>query len=307
MRKTKQDKTIDKPYRLGIALGGGAARGWAHIGVLNALATRGLCPDIVAGASMGALVGAAYAADSLARLEEWSCGLTRMDVLGLLDARFRGGVFHGSRVMTAFGEQIGKHDIEALPVAYGAVACELASGREIWLQRGDLLSAVRASCAVPGLFAPTSHEGRWLIDGAVVNPVPVSLCHALGADLVIAVNLNSQMLGRHRLAHPVVTPAPAKEDTEGLGKITGALGTLLSHKDAEPGLLDVVMASVEIMQERITRSRMAGEPPYLELRPHIQHVQIMDFHRCADAIAAGRAAVVAAAPHLDELAALLES
>lgn len=302
--------TSDRSLRLGIALGGGAARGWAHIGVLEALAQRGLRPSVVAGASMGSLVGAAYAAGRLAALRDWACSLKRRDVIGLLDARFRGAIFQGNKMMDAVAEYIGRHDIEELSVAYGAVACDLANGREIWLQDGDLLTAVRASCAVPGIFAPTRNEGRWLIDGAVVNPVPVSLCYALGADLVIAVNLNGHMIGRARLDHDIVRPeTPPEKDDESLGlnRIGEVLGEFFSSKHAEPGLLDVVNGAIEIMQERITRSRMAGEPPHLELRPAIGNIDIVDFHRCEPAIQAGAAAVDAAASNLEELAALLET
>lgn len=293
--------------KIGIALGGGAARGWSHIGVLKALHRRGIEPEVVTGASIGSLVGAALAAGKLDVLEKWSRSLTRMDVLGLLDARFRGGVFKGSRVMSKVTEHLGNDKIEDLPVAYAAVAADLITGREIWLREGDVMTAVRASCGLPGLFSPTRHQGRWLIDGGVVNPVPVSLCYALGADAVIAVNLNAHLASRRRLVEAKLsaTQAPSTELT-GFERLAGVIGSLFSSRnDSEPGILDVVNASINIMQERITRSRMAGEPPSVEIRPAVQNIELMDFHRADETIAAGEQAVQAVDRQLKEL--LVES
>lgn len=292
--------------KIGIALGGGAARGWSHIGVLKALQRRGINPEVVAGASIGSLVGAALAAGKLDILEKWTRSLTRMDVLGLLDARFRGGVFKGSRVMSKVTEQLGSGNIENLPVAYAAVAADLITGREIWLREGDVMTAVRASCGLPGLFSPTRHQGRWLIDGGVVNPVPVSLCYALGADAVIAVNLNAHLASRRRLVAAKLSAAQTTStELTGFERLAGVIGSLFSKSDAEPGILDVVNASINIMQERITRSRMAGEPPSVEIRPAVQDIELMDFHRAAETIAAGEQAVQAVDRQLKEL--LVES
>src|SRR3970040_2126715 len=201
LRSRSRTKGMSRP-KFGIALGGGAARGWAHIGVLRALAKQGLRPDCIAGVSIGALVGAASATDQLDKLEAWVRALSRLDVLKLLDARFRGGVIQGDRVMSAIKNVLSDHAIEDLPVPYGAVATDIESGREIWLRKGSLMAAVRASCALPGLFAPSLLDDRWLIDGGLVNPVPVSLCYAMGADLVFAVNLNAHSFPRSARREP---------------------------------------------------------------------------------------------------------
>jgi NTE family protein len=266
--------------KLGIALGGGAARGWAHIGVLRALAERGLEPQCIAGASIGALVGAAAATGQLDKLEAWVRALSRLDVLKLLDARFRGGVIQGNRVMAAIEELLSDHRIEALQLRYGAVATDLESGREVWLRDGSMLAAVRASCALPGLFTPSRHDERWLIDGGLVNPVPVSLCYALGADVVIAVNLNTQRVRR-------------------LARRKSLFEAWLPNTEA-PSMIEVLSGSIRIMQERIARSRLAGEPPQLELCPVID-LELMDFHRAEEAIEAGSEAVRAADKALSAL------
>ena len=181
----------NKGLKVGLALGSGSARGWSHIGVLRALEERGIRPTIVSGASTGSLVAASYASGQLDALESWARTLSKMDVWRLLDATFAGGgVMRGNRLMRAVGEQLSDRDIESLACEFGAVAADLHTGREIWIRKGSMLEAVRASSGLPGLFTPIRHEGRWLIDGGVVNPVPVSLCRAAGADFVIAVNLN---------------------------------------------------------------------------------------------------------------------
>jgi NTE family protein len=285
--------------RLGIALGGGAARGWAHIGVLRGLAARGLRPDCIAGASIGSLVGAAAAANQLEKLEDWVRALTRTDVLKLLDARFRGGVLQGNRVMSAIETLLSDCSIEDLGVAFGAVATDMHTGREIWLRTGSMLAAVRASCAMPGLFPPIHYEDRWLIDGGVVNPVPVSLCYAMGADIVIAVNLNTPHLRRLAKRESRIKAEQTAEERSYLLKFKSLFGEWLRAAN-EPTMIEVLTAAIGIMQERIARSRLAGEPPHLEICP-IVDLELMDFHRAGDAIAAGEQAVSAVAAALDGL------
>ena len=305
--------------RLGLALGGGSARGWSHIGILHALAERGLRPQVITGASVGALVGAACAADRLADLERWVCTLTQRDVWRLVDTTFRGGgVMSGNRLMEAIAAQIGDEPIESLPVSFGAVATDLYTGEEIWLRDGPFMSAVRASSGLPGLLAPTWHRGRWLIDGGVVNPLPVSLCRALGADLVIAVDLsrsvtNVAMRASERLNGPAAATGPdpdepsdasdsSAEITAILKKWSGLVDGLVESfrsRRAEPGLLEVMSSAVNIMQDRITRSRLAIDPADLVLRPDLAEFQLMDFHRAREAIDVGRA-------YLEQEAALLE-
>jgi NTE family protein len=302
--------------RLGLALGSGSARGWAHIGILRALAERGFVPDVIAGASVGALVGAAGAAGRLDGLEQWVCTLTQRDVWRLVDTTFRGGgVMTGNRLMEAITSHIGDAPIESLPVRFGAVAADLYTGEEVWLRDGPYMTAVRASSGMPGLFAPTWHAGRWLIDGGVVNPVPVSMCRALGADVVIAVDLSRSVTNVANRAQQSDgdsadrTEASA-EGTAILKKWSGLVDGLVESfraKHSEPGLLEVMSSSVNIMQDHITRSRLAIDPADLVLRPDLADFQLMDFHRAREAIQIGRAVVEAAADSLAVVGAQLRA
>ena len=305
--------------RLGLALGSGAARGWAHIGVVAALVEKGLKPDVVAGASVGALVAAAFANGRLAALEQWVIALTQRDVWRLVDALFRGGgVMTGNRLMMAIATQIGDPMIEDLPVAFGAVATDLYTGEEIWLRNGSMMTAIRASSGLPGLFAPSWYENRWLIDGGVVNPVPVSLCRALGADVVIAVDLSrpvTRAAMRAARGDTLSRRAPAAETTpasaEGTavlrswsGLIDGLVESFRARR-SEPGLFEVMASAVGIMQERISRERLAADPPDLVLRPDLARLQLMDFHRGRESIETGRKCVAAADADVTRLAAQL--
>ena len=184
--------------RIGLALGSGSARGWAHIGAIRALEERGVKPDMICGSSIGALVGAAYASGQLDKLEEWVTGLAWTTVVRLMDLSWSGGLIRGARLFNLFNTILDDVDIDELPVPYGAVATELGSGREVWLRHGKMLDAVRASCAMPGIFRPAVRDGVLLVDGGLVNPVPVSMCRALGADVVIAVDLSWGKLGVYR-------------------------------------------------------------------------------------------------------------
>lgn len=302
--------------RLGLALGCGSARGWAHIGILRALEERGLRPEVITGASVGALVGATCAAGRLEDLEQWVCALTQRDVWRLVDTTFRsGGVMTGNRLMEAIAAHVGDALIETLPLRFGAVATDLYTGEEIWLREGPFMAAVRASSGLPGLFSPTWHQGRWLIDGGVVNPVPVSLCRALGADIVIAVDLSRSVTqAAMRAAEQSATQPPADREasTEGTailqkwsGLVDGLVETFRS-KRSEPGLFEVMGSAVNIMQDRITRSRLAIDPADLVLRPDLAGFQLMDFHRAREAIDIGRAVVDQVAPQLGPISARLK-
>ena len=309
--------------RLGVALGSGSARGWSHIGVLHGLAERGLVPDVIAGASVGALVGAARAAGRLADLEQWVCTLTQRDVWRLVDTTFRGGgVMTGNRLMEAITAHIGDAPIESLPVTFGTLATDLYTGDEVWLRSGPFMAAVRASSGMPGLFAPTWHEGRWLIDGGVVNPVPVSLCRALGADLVIAVDLSRSVTSVAMRAreqpnaggasdganHAAPDAGVSAEGSAILRKWSGLVDGLVESfrsRYAEPGLLEVMNNALNIMQDRLTRSRFILDPADLVLRPDLGRFQLMDFHRAREAIDIGRAHVTQVEAQLATLQARL--
>lgn len=305
---------LRKP-RLGIALGSGSARGWAHIGVLRALEQAGIVPEVVAGTSIGALVGAAYASDRLDRLEEWVSQIDWWEIIRYMDVRL-GGV-EGERLMRAFGERVEDVPIETLPKPFGTVATDLQTGREVWFQSGSLLEAVRASIALPGLFSPVRFQGRWLVDGGLVDPLPVSLCRALGAEQVIAVNLNGDIIGRHlggrssRLFRS--SPLLGRLST-GWQTVLGNLHDRLSppqesprpEEDEPPSLFDVMAGSINIMQDRITRARMAGDPPDVVLVPRLAHLGLMDFDRASEGIAAGMDCVRLHLPLLRDALNLME-
>ncbi|MDX1484390.1 MAG: patatin-like phospholipase RssA [Alphaproteobacteria bacterium] len=288
--------------KIGIALGSGAARGWAHIGVLNALSEMGIAPDIVAGSSVGALVGAAYASEKLDVLEDWCRSLTHKRMLGYLDlSLLGGGLIQGEKLQTFVSDKIGDQEIDALPRVFAAVATDLETGQEVWLQEGSVRSGVQASMAIPGLFAPVRRNDQWLVDGGLTNPVPVSLCRALGATTVIAVNLNSDIVGKHsRERSDRAAGAGAREKGvlgAGLEQLRlGLLGhkqrileRLLGENSSAPGVFEVMAGSINIMQDRITRARMAGDPPEIAIAPQLAHLGLLEFDKAAQAIEEGAA------------------
>ncbi|TFG92359.1 MAG: patatin, partial [Myxococcales bacterium] len=259
--------------RIGLALGSGAARGWAHVGVIRGLLAAGIVPEVVVGSSSGALVGAMYAAGRLDAFEAWGRALDWRKVFGYFDLTFRGGVIKARRLLDELAENLPVQDIEALPLRFACVATDLATGREIWLQRGPLLEAIRASVAVPGLIAPVQIDARWLIDGGVANPVPVSLCRAMGADTVIAVDLNTTLLGRRLRGAPRATPdaeeppdgsdaaaeVARSEESVATGTLRTALDALVAdlrrrvnpgapvEREAKPSIYEVLAQSLNIM------------------------------------------------------------
>jgi len=277
---------MGKP-RLAIALGSGSARGWAHIGVLRALEQAGITPDIVCGTSMGAFVGAAYASGSLDSLEGWARGLTRRDVLGFFDVSLgAGGLIKGEKLLGYTSRLFLDETFADLDKPFACVATDLASGREVWLREGRILDAVRASAALPGLLVPQLLDGCYLVDGGLVNPVPVSLCRALGADIVIAVDLGMDTVSlRSRPGDP---SAPVAAWRQTMGRWLGLEGE--GEKVVRPSLADVVSNSIAIMQARIARSRLAGEPADVLIAPRLGQLGLLDFHRADEAIAAGRKA-----------------
>jgi NTE family protein len=294
---------LSRKPRLGIALGSGAARGWSHIGVLRTLEDAGFRPDIVCGTSIGALVGAAYAAGELERLEAWVRALDWPDMIGLLDLKMGGGLMEGGKLVEFLRTRFTNQRIDQLGKTFACVATDLSSGREIWLREGPVIDAVRASIALPGILTPVVRDGLLLVDGGLVNPVPVSLCRALGADLVLAVDLNWDLVSRH--TNPLHTAVPAAN-----GNVFDALlARLRPPKRKKPGvplepehpaMLEVLAASLNIMQVRITQSRLAGEPADALIRPRLAHLSAMDFHRGEIAIDEGVRAAEAALPEILE-------
>ena len=294
--------------RIGLALGSGSARGWAHIGVIRALADAGIEPDLVCGTSIGALVGAAYVDRDLDRLEAWVRSLRLQTVVSFLDFSLGGGLIKGDKLIGFFRSHFVDRDIRELARPFAAVATDLQRGREVWLREGGVADAVRASIALPGLFTPVQRDGSWLVDGGLVNPVPVSLCRAMGADIVIAVDLNADLLGRHLKPKPVRAAARKKAPAEPerladsvLARIhTGMsqLGIETDDRPKPPAMLDVLASSINIMQVLITRSRLAGEPADVMVTPLLADLGLMEFHRANLAIDAGRRAVEVIMPQL---------
>jgi NTE family protein len=296
--------------KIGLALGGGSARGWAHIGVLRALNEAGIYPDIVAGTSIGAVVGGCYVAGELPALEQFARELTRRKVLGFLDVNFSGsGLITGQRLCNVLDARLKGIVIEDLSKRFVAVATEIGTGHEVWLSRGRLVDAMRASYALPGIFRPVSINGRWLFDGALVNPVPVSVCRALGARYVIAVNVNWDTSGRgtvvpHLEAAQEEPEAPPEREQGVIARNGRAMKKLLQRQifgrsdDSGPGISRVMMEAFNIVQDRIARSRMAGDPPDIVISPRLPAFGLFDFHRAEPLIECG---VAAARREIDDI------
>ena len=297
--------------RIGLALGSGSARGWAHIGAIRALEERGVKPDLVCGSSIGALVGAFYAAGELDKLEKWVTSLAWTTVLRLMDLTWRGGLIRGQRLFNLFRMTFEERDISALPIPYGAIATELASGREVWLREGNVLDAVRASCAMPGLFTPVMRNDSLLVDGGLVNPVPVSMCRALGADLVIAIDLSWGKLGPYRDRNVGKKGGGqegelvAREMPGWIGRVrTGWLERMKKKVKDEvtmPSIFEVFTTALDIVEMKVARSRLAGDPADVMITPLLPDFGTMEFHRAAEAIAEGRAAVERMGPLIDQV------
>ncbi|PTM42485.1 patatin-like phospholipase family protein [Bosea sp. 124] len=289
--------------KIGLALGGGAARGWAHIGVLEVLHEAGFKPDVIAGTSIGAVVGGCFAAGKLGELTEFAMSLTKRRVVGLMDFHIGGaGLIGGGRLKRLLERDLTGERIETLPIRFVAIATELGTGHEIWLTQGPLVEALGASYALPGVFDPVKLGGRWLMDGALVNPVPVTAARALGADVVICVNLNSDLTGRgttiqNHNAEPdpeIVPELDLRPTSRWLGGITGAArrvrGLVGRPSEDRPGLAGVMIDAFNITQDRISRSRLAGDPPDVMIGPKLGRMGLFDFHRAEETIEFGRQA-----------------
>jgi NTE family protein len=306
--------TIRRPV-IGLALGGGAARGFAHIGILRTLIAHGIAPNIVVGTSIGAVVGGAYAAGHLDRLEAWARSLQPRNILGYLDIRLNGsGLIGGGKLAAQLEAAIGQIHVEELGVKFASVATEIRTGHEIWLTHGRLVEAMRASYALPGIFSPVLVGDRWLVDGALVNPVPVSAARAFGAEIVIAANLSSDVgHGTTIYAHgpsaeeleTLIEPAPPKR---GLGRLFSVERTVKREffgGGGRPGISSVMVDAFNIMQDRITRARLAGDPPDLLISPRVGQLGWFDFHHADELIAAGARAAERAIDSIQEAIELL--
>lgn len=308
--------------KIGIALGGGAARGWSHIGMLRVLAREGIIPDVVAGTSIGAVVGGCYAAGKLDDLEAFARSLTRRRVIGLLDFSLSAsGLIAGEKLRQLLEEDLGAGRIEDLPIRFGAIATEIMTGHEIWLTRGRLLDAVSASYALPGIMNPVRIGNRLLVDGTLVNPVPVTAARALGADVVLCVNLNGDLKLRGTTIQSIHDDEDTQtQETETAGggpeeenpglfspmlePVLGAADRLRGRDPARrvaPGMAKVMIDAFNITQDRISRSRLAGDPPDLMISPKLARIGLFEFHRADEIIRLGEEATLRALPDIREL------
>lgn len=314
--KIKGDPVSKRPT-IGLALGGGAARGFAHIGIMRTLLANGIVPDIVVGTSIGAVVGGSYAAGHLDTLETWAKGLLPRNIFSYLDIRLNGsGLIGGGKLASQLESAIGGTHIEELPLKFAAVSTEVKTGHEIWMTHGRLVDAMRASYALPGIFEPVMIGDRWLVDGALVNPVPVSAARALGAEIVIACNVSTDVFGHGTIisAHGKVsepeadpTPVPVVEK-RGLGKFFSAEKTVKREffgSAGRPGISTVMVEAFNIMQDRITRARLAGDPPDVLISPRVGRIGWFDFHRAEETIAHGVRAAERNIENIQEAIALL--
>lgn len=302
MRKQARKRPV-----IGVALGSGAARGWAHIGVMRALEEVGIRPAAVCGSSIGAMVGAAHAVGTAAELEHLARSLTRRDLIRLLDVRLSaGGLLGGEKLMRLLHEILGGAAIEDLPVRFAATATNIRTGEEIWLESGPLAERIRASIAFPGILSPMAYGSEHLVDGGLVNPVPVSLCRALGADIVIAVNINSNRIGR-RSARKERRAKARSDQVERLsaqmpGPLRAQANKLAQQLFGEPArsieFWDVLVSALNIMQEELTRSRLREHMPDILVEPSVHQIGLLEFHRAEEAIYYGQQAVEQVIPEL---------
>ncbi|MEE9271796.1 MAG: patatin-like phospholipase family protein [Robiginitomaculum sp.] len=305
---------------IGLALGGGVARGWAHIGAIRALTEGGIRPDIISGTSIGALVGAAYIAGELDTIEDWARKLNKRRMLGYMDIRWGGsGLMRGDRLAKVLAHYLGTINIEDMERKFAAVACDLRTGYEVWLQNGPLVPALRASYALPGAFEPVLIDGRHMIDGALVNPVPVSTCRALGAHIVIAVSLNGDAFGPIGSSHDMDfddqdedSLDPFELAGQSLNKLRpdrlllkSLLGGTRSKKGA-PKLGSVMMGTLNIVMDRISRSRLAGDPPDVFVAPRIGHIGMTEFNKAPELIERGYRAMQHEIPLIQSVIEVLE-
>jgi NTE family protein len=297
---------------IGVALGGGAARGFAHIGILRTLLAAGIVPDVVVGTSIGAVVGGAYVAGHLDTLEDWARSLRPRNILGYLDVRLNGsGLIGGGRLAAQLEATLGPTLLQDLPQKFASVATEVRTGHEIWLTHGRIVDAVRASYALPGIFSPVLVGDRWLVDGALVNPVPVSAARALGAEIVIAANVSSDVFGHGTTifshgsaiedeAEPIADEPEQKRGFSRFFSPEKIVKQEIFGSPGRPGISKVMVDAFNIMQDRITRARLAGDPPDLLISPRVGRIGWFDFHRADEMIMHGARAAERAIEQIRE-------
>jgi len=291
-----------------IALGGGLARGFAHIGVLRTLNRHGIYPSIIAGTSIGAVIGAAYLTGKMDALEKWALSLNRLKILSYLDFRVRSaGLIGGKKLEAILSANFKDMEIKDLPHPFVAIAADLVTGHEVWIRKGPLIEAITASFALPGVFPPVERNHRFLVDGALVNPCPISPCQALGARLTIAVDLHADLIGK------AAKPGQAYQTVAGFDvfndkdvppekqkkfKSSTFTRRLFRREDNNPSLFGVMVSALGIIQDRLTRSRLAGEPPDVHIKPYIGHIGMLEFEKARELITLGEDAAERAIPEI---------
>lgn len=318
MTDNTQDETGDKSLiddggkaafcpGIGLSLGGGMARGFAHIGVLNCLMRHGIQPSIVTGTSIGSVVGACYLAGKLRTFEEWALSLNRLKILSYLDLRVRNaGLIGGKKLESMLEEHFRDMNIEDLPHPFISIAADLLTGHEVWLRKGNIVEAMQASFALPGVFPPVRRNHRLLVDGALVNPVPIAPAQAMGARMTIGVDLNADIIGKaSKPGQDYQTVAGfdlfneadvPKEEQKKFS--SGFSRRLFSRRENNPSLFGVMVSALGIMQDRMTRSRLAGDPPDVHIKPQIGHIGLLEFERAEELISIGEETCEAAIPDI---------
>jgi NTE family protein len=294
---------------VGLVLGSGSSRGWAHIGVIEALEEEKIPIDYIAGCSIGSYVAAIYASGGFKSLKEFVLRMDGKKVFSYFDVVFpRSGLLNGTkRLKELYSMHADAADFSDLKIPLMMVATDLATGKKVVLKSGSILNALRATMSIPGLFAPVKVKGRWLVDGGLVDPVPVGVARALEADVVIAVDLNSGVVSRtkrmrqnRRAAKKTDHPQAYKSElfeklsdyyeTAGIN-FTGRINEILGRESSTPDIIETVMTSINIMQELITRINLAVEPPDILIQPHLGQLKMLDFDQVDHTIEEGYAGV----------------
>ncbi|MGL1920140.1 MAG: patatin-like phospholipase family protein [Hyphomicrobiales bacterium] len=290
------DQKTNEPPFIAFAMGGGAAKGWAHIGMLTFLQEAGIKPDLICGTSMGAVAGACYSAGKLEDLKNFAFSMTKRRMFSFMDLRLGGGIIKGNYLVAELTKYLGGIEFDELEIPFIAIATELETGHEVWLRDGALIPAIRASFAMPGVFSPLEVNGRWLTDGALVNPIPVSVCRAFGAKIVIAFGLTSEIYLAKNQPNGNCEPDAGNSREQNIEVIERAKSGIITGKTEEPSLGSVTMASFNIMQDRIARTRLAGDPPDAIITPDVKHIGAFEFDRAEELYELGYEAAREALP-----------
>jgi NTE family protein len=281
-----------KGHRVSLVLGSGGARGLAHIGIIQWLEEAGYRIDSIAGASMGALIGGIYAAGRLESYRDWVCALRSTDVLRFLDLSFSvGGLFKGERIIETLREMVGEHAIEDLPLAFSAVATDIDRQREVWITKGPLFDAIRASIAVPTIFTPHEYLGMTLVDGGLLNPVPIAPTFKDFTDLTIAVNLNGAPLPGAGPTRPAAREVTDAKEGDLRSRIQQFLDTITDNwpapHDRDLGMFELVSRSFDIMQNAIAAMKLATYAPDIVIEVPRDACAPYEFYRARELIEQG--------------------